>query len=39
MCLHCHVVSIGVEVKNLRALIAACNRLGWKLTIGDEQFR
>jgi hypothetical protein len=38
MCLHCHVVSIGVAVKNLKALIAACNRLGWNLTIGHEHF-
>jgi hypothetical protein len=39
MCLHCHVVSIGVEVKNLKALVAACKRLGWNLTIGHEHFR
>jgi hypothetical protein len=38
MCLHCHVVSIGVEVKILKAMIAACNRLGWNLTIGHERF-
>jgi hypothetical protein len=31
--------SIGGEAKNLKALIAACNRLGWKLTIGHEHFR
>jgi hypothetical protein len=36
MCLHCHVVSIRVEVKNFKALIAGCNRLAWTFTIGHE---
>jgi hypothetical protein len=33
------VVSIGVEVKNLKALIAACSCLDWNVTIGHEHFR
>lgn len=39
MCLHCHVVSIGVEIKNLDALASACERLGWTFTHGEAGYR
>src|SRR5262245_38791463 len=39
MCAHCHVVAIGVEVKSLEALAAACERLHWTMTPGDTAYR
>jgi hypothetical protein len=39
MCAHCHVVSIGVEVKSLEALVAACERLHWTKTDGHAGYR
>ncbi len=39
MCAHCHVVSIGVEVKSLEALAAACERPHWTFTHGHAGYR
>jgi hypothetical protein len=35
MCLHCHVVTVKVEVNDLDALKAACKRLKWEFCEGQ----
>jgi len=39
MCDSCHVVCVGVEVKSLDALEAACKRLGFELRRGQTRYK
>ena len=39
MCLNCHVVTLGIEIKDLEALQEACQRLGWTFHEHQPHFR
>jgi hypothetical protein len=39
MCAECHVVTLDLEIKDLDALKAACDRLHWQFREGVSQYR
>lgn len=39
MCLNCHVVTVDIEMTDLNAIKAACQRLGWKFCEGQQEYR
>lgn len=39
MCANCHVVRVAIQMNDLDAIKAACKRLGWTFTAGQQTYR